>query len=101
MKIIRSRWKLCGKDLKMPRKRSGAPVCIPAGLHTLTPLLEEKGEGYPALVRVNSGRRKNLESFAGSYTELKHDTVLYAKQVMAEMGGGEIPTGMTKRICGA
>ena len=24
----------------------------------------------------------------GSFTELKHDTVLYAKQVMAEMGGG-------------
>lgn len=34
---------------------------------------------------------KNLESFAGSYSELKHDTVLYAKQVMAEMGSGELP----------
>ena len=32
---------------------------------------------------------KDLECFAGSFTELKHDTVLYAKQVMAEMGGGE------------
>ena len=32
--------------------------------------------------------KKNLECFAGSYTELKHDTVLYSKQVMAEMGGG-------------
>lgn len=33
---------------------------------------------------------KDLETFAGSFTELKHDTVLYAKQVMAEMGGGGV-----------
>ena len=33
--------------------------------------------------------KKDLECFAGSFTELKHDTVLYAKQVMAEMGGGD------------
>ena len=32
--------------------------------------------------------KKNLECFAGSFTELKHDTILYTKQVMAEMGGG-------------
>lgn len=25
----------------------------------------------------------------GSWTELKHDTVLYSKQFMAEMGGGD------------
>lgn len=37
---------------------------------------------------------KNLNTFLGSYTELKHDTVLYAKQSYSEMGGGgdcEIP----------
>jgi len=33
--------------------------------------------------------RKELASFLGSYTELKHDTILYAKQVCAEMGGNE------------
>lgn len=37
---------------------------------------------------VTRGRKKNLESFLGSYTELKHDTVLYSKQMLAEMGGG-------------
>ena len=31
--------------------------------------------------------KKDLECFAGSFTELKHDTVLYSKQVIAEMGG--------------
>jgi hypothetical protein len=32
--------------------------------------------------------RKNLNTFIASWTELKHDTVLYAKQVYAQMGGG-------------
>jgi hypothetical protein len=32
--------------------------------------------------------RKSLNTVLGSWTELKHDTLLYAKQVMAEMGGG-------------
>lgn len=33
-------------------------------------------------------QRKNLITYMGSYTELKHDTLLYAKQVYAEMGWG-------------
>jgi len=58
-------------------------------LNTLRPILEEKGEGYPAFMQSEEWSKKNLETFAGSYTELKHDTILYAKQVMAEMGGGD------------
>ena len=57
-------------------------------LNTLRPLLEEKGEGYPAFMQTKEWVDKDLETFAGSYAELKHDTVLYSKQVMAEMGGG-------------
>ena len=30
-----------------------------------------------------------METFAGSFAELKHDTILYSKAVMAEMGGGD------------
>lgn len=59
-------------------------------LYTLMPLLEEKGEGYPSFMTTQAWQQKSLETFAGSYTELKHDTVLYSKQVMAEMGGGPI-----------
>lgn len=33
--------------------------------------------------------RKELNTMLGSWTELKHDTILYAKQSYAEMGGGE------------
>lgn len=57
-------------------------------LHTLRPLLEKKGEGYPFFMQSEEWMKKDLECFAGSFTELKHDTVLYTKQVMAEMGGG-------------
>lgn len=59
-------------------------------LYTLSPLLTVKGEGYPSFMTGSEWQKKNLETYAGSYTELKHDTVLYAKQVMAEMGGGPL-----------
>ena len=63
-------------------------------LYTLRPLLTVKGEGYPVFMQSEEWMKKDLECFAGSFTELKHDTVLYSKQVLAEMGGDgyeEIP----------
>ena len=60
-------------------------------ISTLKPLLSKKGKGYPMFMQNDAWAKKDIECFAGSYTELKHDTVLYAKQVMAEMGGGDIP----------
>lgn len=57
-------------------------------LNTLRPLLDVKGEGYPRFMQGEEWAKKDLECFAGSFTELKHDTVLYTKQVMAEMGFG-------------
>ena len=56
-------------------------------LSVLRPLFEVKGNGYPSYMTNNEWTKKNLETFAGSYAELKHDTILYAKQIMAEMGG--------------
>ncbi|OLR64413.1 DUF3160 domain-containing protein [Peptoniphilus porci] len=47
------------------------------------------GEGYPRFMRNEAWERKNLVSALGSFAELKHDTVLYGKAVIAEMGGGE------------
>ncbi len=58
-------------------------------LNILRPLLEEKKEGYPSYMTNDEWTKKNLETFAGSFAELKHDTILYAKQIMAEMGGGD------------
>ena len=57
-------------------------------LHALRPLTIEKGDGYPSFMRNNAWARKELNTFLGSWAELKHDTILYAKQVYAEAGGG-------------
>ncbi len=57
-------------------------------LYTLDALLEEKGEGFPSFMCSKAWVRKDLNTFLASWTELKHDTILYAKQVYAEMGGG-------------
>lgn len=65
-------------------------------LYALKPVFAEKGEQFPEFMRTQAWLRKDLQTALGSYTELKHDTILYAKQVMAEMGGGappEIPRG--------
>lgn len=59
-------------------------------LWTLKPLAEPKGANYPAFMQTAAWLRKGLETYLGSWTELKHDTILYAKQVYAEMGGGPI-----------
>lgn len=58
-------------------------------INTLNPLLKEKGQGYPSFMTNNEWTKKSLESYLGSWTELKHDSILYSKQVMAEMGGGD------------
>ena len=60
-------------------------------LYTLNPLLEVKGEGYPQFMQTKEWTRKNLQTYLGSYTELKHDTVLYSKQMLSELGGGPQP----------
>jgi hypothetical protein len=60
-------------------------------LHSFGPLLEPKGAQYPAFMQTQAWTRKDIHTALGSWTELKHDTILYAKQVMAELGGGPPP----------
>lgn len=57
-------------------------------LYALQAVSMPKGEAYPTFMRTQAWARKDLQSALGSYAELKHDTILYAKQTMAEMGGG-------------
>lgn len=59
-------------------------------LDTLDPLLNEERTGWPSFMQSAEWTRKNLQSYLGSYAELKHDTVLYSKQIMTEMGGNDI-----------
>jgi hypothetical protein len=65
-------------------------------LYSFQPLIASKGGAYPPFMQTQAWARKDLQTALGSWTELKHDTILYAKQVMAEMGGGgpdQIPHG--------
>ncbi len=48
-------------------------------LYALRPLLEPKGEGYPYFMHSSTWQDKDLQTWLGSWTELRHDTVLYAK----------------------
>lgn len=52
---------------------------------------KEDLEGLPIFMKNQAWYDKNIQTGLGSYAELKHDTVLYAKQPVAEMGGGEEP----------
>jgi hypothetical protein len=68
-----------------------------AWLFNLKALFQEGRDltGYPMFMRSPEWPRKNLQCALGSWTELKHDTLLYAKQSYAEQGNGaeeeEIP----------
>ncbi|NLL73286.1 MAG: DUF3160 domain-containing protein [Clostridiales bacterium] len=48
----------------------------------------DKDSGMPYFMTNDSWKAKSLNTSLGSYTELKHDTVLYGKQAAAEGGGG-------------
>jgi len=49
-------------------------------LYTLIPLLDVKGEGYPVFMQSVAWVDKDLNAALGSWAELRHDTILYAKQ---------------------
>jgi hypothetical protein len=57
-------------------------------LYQLRPLLDEKSSGYPTFMQNTAWLRKDLNTFLGSWSQLKHDTILYAKEVYAELGAG-------------
>ena len=57
-------------------------------LNTYRSLLGGYGNGFPSFMTTDAWQLKNMGTVLGSYTELKHDTLLYAKQSYAELGGG-------------
>lgn len=56
-------------------------------LWVLKGFLEPFGDGYPSFMTNDAWLDKDLNTALGSWSELKHDTVLYGKQSGAEMGG--------------
>lgn len=59
-----------------------------AWLYILASFSERFGAGYPLYMQSAPFNDKQVQTFLGSYTELKHDTLLYAKQSYAELGAG-------------
>ncbi len=49
-------------------------------LDTLRLLIEERGEGYPPYMRSKAWLDRQLQTALASWAELRHDTILYAKQ---------------------
>ncbi|MGC9443362.1 MAG: DUF3160 domain-containing protein [Candidatus Methanospirareceae archaeon] len=49
-------------------------------LFTLQPLLKTYGTGYPTFMQSTAWQDKALTTALASWTELRHDTILYAKQ---------------------
>jgi len=58
-------------------------------LYVLKSLWNEFGYGYPTFMQTEAWQDKELNTALASWTELRHDTLLYVKQsyTMAELGG--------------
>ncbi|GAB1409555.1 DUF3160 domain-containing protein [Desulfovibrionales bacterium] len=51
-------------------------------------LTADYGPGFPLYMQDTAFAAKQLETFMGAFTALKHDTILYEKPNYAEMGSG-------------
>ncbi|HPN74714.1 MAG TPA: DUF3160 domain-containing protein [Candidatus Marinimicrobia bacterium] len=60
-------------------------------LYSLMPLLEPKGEGYPLFMQNPAWTLKQLYAALASWAELRHDTILYAKQSYTSIPTGNHP----------
>ena len=49
-------------------------------LYSLRALVDDLPEGYPSFMRTDAWRRRSLNAALASWAELRHDTILYAKQ---------------------
>ncbi len=49
-------------------------------LFALKPLLKDYGAGYPTFMQTDAWQDKELTTALASWAELRHDTILYAKQ---------------------
>jgi len=75
-------------DLKKVKDAEWYSSVGAAWLKLLGTLPQTFGPGYPRYMQGQLFPIKQLQTFLGSYTELKHDTLLYVKQNFAEAGDG-------------
>ncbi len=64
-------------------------------LYSLRALIGGFGQGYPNFMRTQAWEKKELNAALASWTELRHDTILYAKQSYTP-----IATGLPPQVTG-
>lgn len=60
-------------------------------LYSLRALINEFPEGYPNFIRTEAWEKKELNTALASWTELRHDTILYAKPSYTPPAAGVPP----------
>jgi hypothetical protein len=68
-----------------------ATTVYDAWLYAIEPMWQPHGPAFPDYMQTEAWRAKAHQTGFGTYTELKHDTLLYAKQGFAAEGGGDAP----------
>jgi len=63
-------------------------------LYSLRALIDELPDGYPDFMRTEAWQKKELNAALASWTQLRHDTILYAKQSYT------LPTGSPPDVTG-
>ncbi|MBA7523599.1 hypothetical protein ES705_15726 [subsurface metagenome] len=77
------------KEIDSLSKRDWSKNLYLNWLYVLKSLWDEFGCGYPTFMQTEAWQDKELNTALASWTELRHDTLLYVKQsyTMAELGG--------------
>lgn len=57
-------------------------------LYSLRALIEEFPQGYPNFMRTEAWQKKEINAALASWTQLRHDTILYAKQSYTPVATG-------------
>ncbi|MFN8622232.1 MAG: DUF3160 domain-containing protein [Chloroflexota bacterium] len=67
-----------------------------AWLAAIEPMWLPHGAAFPDYLRTPAWQAKDHQTGFGSYAELKHDTILYTKQAVGEMGDAGEPPPMPR-----
>ncbi|MGA1870782.1 MAG: DUF3160 domain-containing protein [bacterium] len=69
-------------------------------LFALKPLLKEFSDSYPTFMQTKAWQDKELTTALASWAELRHDTILYAKQSYTRKVSWYIPSAPEKPVVG-
>lgn len=67
-------------------------------LHSIESTVHETPAGYPTFMKTDAWLDEKLNTALGSWTELRHDTILYAKQSYTVLGYTSPPPGFVEPL---